>query len=298
MRLHHARAQPPPPAARAGVSSPSYASRDAAKAEAFCRAVRRRRELRRTTAPRSTIRRSTRSSSPCRRVSPRSHAAGARGRQARAGREAGVSPDGGLPRGGRGARPGRARRAGRRERSLQAAGRDAAPAARRRRDRRDGVRALHDHRAAAEDRRTTGATTRRWPAATRSSRKAFTGCTWPAASARAIVRRSTAIRPSPSRDGPDRARQEHDGGVPLRQRRGRLALLLARDSVAASRACGCRSSSAARASSPSSRTALFVLVRGDGLAAAVVPGLPRHPRLPGDVSRLRSRRSASGARRR
>ena len=28
------------------------------------------------------------------------------------------------------------------------------------------------------------------------------------------------------------ARQEHDGGVPLRQRRGRVALLLARDSVA------------------------------------------------------------------
>ena len=45
-----------------------------------------------------------------------------------------------------------ARRAGRRERPLQAARRPAAAAAGRRRHRRDGVRALHDHRAAAEER--------------------------------------------------------------------------------------------------------------------------------------------------
>ena len=34
--------------------------------------------------------------------------------------------------------------------------------------------------------------------------------------------------------------------------------------------------------------------RGSGLPRLRVPGLPRHPRLPGDVSRLRRRRSASG----
>ena len=36
--------------------------------------------------------------------------------------------------------------------------------------------------------------------------------------------------------GSGHARQEHDGGVPLRQRRGRLAVLLARNSVALQRA--------------------------------------------------------------
>ena len=40
------------------------------------------------------------------------------------------------------------------------------------------------------------------------------------------------FRPAPSREGPDTARQEHDGGVRIRQRRGRVALLLARDPVA------------------------------------------------------------------
>ena len=41
----------------------------------------------------------------------------------------------------------------------------------------------------------------------------------------------TGFRPAPSPDGPDQARQEHDGGVQLRQRRGGFAVLLARDPV-------------------------------------------------------------------
>ena len=167
---------------------------------------------------------------------------------------------------------GRARRARRRERSLQAAGGHAAAAARRRRDRRDGVRALHDDRAAAEDARTTGATTKRWPAATRSSRKASTGCTSPAASGPRIVDdpRLPAVGVA-RRAGP--ARQEHDGGVPLRQRRRRRALLLARDSVAVPGPAAVEAVRPRRASSRSSRTALFVLVRGDGpAAAACFPG--------------------------
>ena len=45
-------------------------------------------------------------------------------------------------------------------------------------------------------------------------------------------RRSTATGRRVSRDRTRHARQEHDGGVPLRQRRGRVALLLARDPVA------------------------------------------------------------------
>ena len=88
---------------------------------------------------------------------------------------------------------------------------------------------------AAEDARTTGATTKRWPAATRSSRKAFTGCTSPAASAR----RSSTIhgyRPSVSRDGPDRRAKSMM--VAFRYDNGAVgvALLLARDSVAVPRA--------------------------------------------------------------
>ena len=98
---------------------------------------------------------------------------------------------------------------------------------------RDGLRALHDHRAPAQDAPTTGATTRRWPAATRSSRRAFTGCTWRAASARRSSRAPMASARRSSRAGPGPAREEHDGGVPLRQRRCWHPLLLARDSVAA-----------------------------------------------------------------
>ena len=148
---------------------------------------------------------------------------------------------------------------------------------------------------AAEDRRTTGATTRRWPAATRSSRKGFTGCTSPAASAR----RSSTIhgyRPSVSRERSGQAREEHDGGVPLRQRRGRIALLLARDSVAV------QGPAAVEAVRPRRRHHVRIerrcssSSRGNGVPRLRLPGLSRHPRLPGDVSRFPAARSASGAR--
>ncbi len=160
----------------------SYASRERAKAEEYCRrfhggqlrglrcghrrSARRRRGHRRATG-----------------LSSRPDAARARGRQARAGRKAGVSAPRGLPDGDRCAQPGEERRARRRERSLQAAGCGVAEAGGRGRHWRDGVRALHDDREAAEVRRTIGATTRPWRAAMRSSKKAFTGCTSPAASA-------------------------------------------------------------------------------------------------------------------
>ena len=146
------------------------------------------------------------------------------------------------------------RGARRRERSLQAAGRVPAATVDGGRDRRDGVRALHDARAAAQVRRRLAQRRDDGRRGRVSSKKASTGCTWPAASARRS-RRFTGYRPAVSREGPDSAREEHDGGVSLRQRRRRVALLLARDPVAAARDCGCRSCSAARASSRSSRTA-------------------------------------------
>ena len=78
-------------------------------------------------------------------------------------------------------------------------------------------------------------------------------------------------RPAAVARGPGHARQEHDGGVPVRQRRRRLALLLARDSVALPRAAASRSCSAGRASSPSSRTAVRLRARG-GLPRLLFPG--------------------------
>ena len=98
--------------------------------------------------------------------------------------------------------------------------------------------------------------------------------------------------------GPDRRAEEHDGRVPVRQRRGRRAVLLARDPVAL------RGAAAVEAVRPRGRHHVRVERRcscscaGAGLPRLVLPGFARHPRLPGDVSRLRRRRSASGARRR
>ena len=68
------------------------------------------------------------------------------------------------------------------------------------------------------------------------------------------------------------ARQEHDGRVPLRQRRGRVAVLLARDSVAAGRGSGCRSSSGAKGVITFESNGLFVASRGKGFPRLVHPG--------------------------
>ena len=52
------------------------------------------------------------------------------------------------------------------------------------------------------------------------------------------------------------------------------------------RGCDCRSCTAAKASSRSSRTACSCFARGNGVPRLVFPGLPRHSWLSGDVSRL------------
>ena len=234
-----------------------------AKAEEYCRRYQGHRHAIPDYARRSTIPRSTRWSSRCRRASTSisrcrrwrpASTCWSRSRRFRAWRTTATVARGAQSRGPRGAR--------RRERSLQAARRRAAQAAGRGRDWRHGVRALHDDRAAAEDRRRLAQRRGAWPAATRSSKRASTGCTSPAASARRITqhRRATGRRCRAS--GPDSARQEHDGGVPLRQRRGRLAVLLARDSVAAAEACGCRSCSAAKGVITFESNGAFVLVAG------------------------------------
>ena len=153
MRLHHARAQPPPAIAAArrrlrlreprrapgrGVPQPVWRLRELSGLRVRDRGSARRRGRRRRAAG----------------VPPRAGAAGARRREARAGREAGVSAHGGLPHRGAAARDaaGRVVLVGENDHYKPLAVRLRALLARRR-DRRDGVRALHDDREAAEDRR-------------------------------------------------------------------------------------------------------------------------------------------------
>ena len=61
-------------------------------------------------------------------------------------------------------------------------------------------------------------------AATPSSKKVSTGFTWPPALFKITAIRG--FRPVPSTTGPDKASQEHDGVVCVRQRRGRVTVLL------------------------------------------------------------------------
>ena len=141
-----------------------------------------------------------------------------------------------------------------------------APAARRRRDRRDGVRALHDDRADASRPPTTGATTRRWPAATRSSRKGSTGCTSPGSLGPQITIDRTAIGRRRRAAGPDRRAKSmmvafrYDNGavgslyysreIPSLFQGLRLSKLFGRDGIITFESNG-----------------VFVLVRGQGAAA-------------------------------
>ena len=90
--------------------------------------------------------------------------------------------------------------------------------------------------------------------------------------------------------GPGSTRQEHDGGVPLRQRRGRVAVLLARDPVALQRAAAVEAVRTRRRHHVRVQRRVRRGAR-QGRARAAVSGLPRHPRLSGDVSRLRARDS-------
>ena len=63
-------------------------------------------------------------------------------------------------------------------------------------------------------------------------------------------------RPSPCVAGrPRQPREEHDGGIPIRQRRGRLSLLFAGGAFAPQRPAALETVRPARASSPSSPTA-------------------------------------------
>jgi predicted dehydrogenase len=79
------------------------------------------------------------------------------------------------------------------------------------------------------------------------------------------------FRPAASRGGVRRSpRQEHDGGVPLRQRRGRVALLLARDPVAFE-GCGSRRSRPRRRDHLRVER-LFVSRRGKGFPRLIIPG--------------------------
>ena len=217
-------------------------------------------------------------------LSSRPDAAGAGGRQARARREARVPADGRLPHGARGEGPGRARRARRRERSLQAAGGDAARAARRGRHRRDGVRALHDDRQAAQDGRRLAQ--RRSDGRRRRVLRGRDPLAAPGRQPRAEDHDDSRLPAVGVARGPRHAREEHDGGVPLRQRRGRVAVLLARDPVALQRPAAVEAVRARRHHHVRVERALRRWSGGTGLSAARVPGLPRHPRLSGDVSRL------------
>ena len=126
--------------------------------------------------------------------------------------------------------------------------------------------------ASGSRRPTTGATTRRWPAATRSSRKASTGCTSPAASGPTIVD-VAGLSPARRRaSGPDRRAKSmmvafrYDNGavgslyysreVPSLLRGLRLSKLFGRDGIITFESNGA-----------------FVLVRGQGLPRLMFPGL-------------------------
>ena len=98
--------------------------------------------------------------------------------------------------------------------------------------------------------------------------------------------RITAIegfRPPVSADGGRPPRQEHDGRLPVRQRRGRLAVLLARNPVALQ---GLRLSKLFGRNGiiTFESNGAFVLVRGKGLPRLIIPGFTRHPRLSRHVS--------------
>ena len=164
-----------------------------------------------------------------------------------------------------------------------------------RRARRDGVRALHDDRAQAEGGRRLAQ--RRSDGGRRRVLRGRHSLAAPGRQPRPAHRRSARVSSAGVPGRARHARQEHDGRVPLRQRRRRLAVLLARDSVAVPRAAAVEAVRPRRVITFESNGS-FVFVSGEGTAAAPVSGLSRHPRLPGDVSRFRPRDPRRAARRR
>ena len=196
--------------------------------------------------------------------------------------------------GARRARRGAARRPGRRERSLQAAGGAAAAAARRRRDRRDGVRALHDDRQAAEDRRrlaqrrSDGGRRRvlrgRDPLAARRRQPRPADHHDPRLPAGAVARgaRTRAPRACWWHSATTTARWDrciYSREIPSLFAGLRLSKLFGREGVISFESNGA-----------------VMLVRGRGLPRLIFPGFRRHPRLPGDVSRLPPRHRAPARR--
>ena len=220
------------------------------------------------------------------------------GRQARAGREAGVPAAWTTTRPCVAARDrGRARRAGRRERSLQAAGRAAAPAARRRR------------RSARWCSRTSSTIAQRLKTAddwrndeAMAGGDAFfeEGIHWLhlAGSLGPTITSIHGYRPSAVARGP--GPRVKSMMVAFRYDNGAVGSLYYSREIPSL----FQRPAAVEAVRPRRRHHVRIerrcssLVRGGGPAAADLPGLPRHPRLPGDVSRLRRRRSGRGARRR
>ena len=140
-----------------------------------------------------------------------------------------------------------------------------------RRHRRSGVRLVHDHRAPAEDGGRLAQRRDAWPAATPSSRKASTGCTWPAASGRRSPTSAASVPPRAAA-GPDRRAKsmlvafDYDNGavgtllysreVPSLFRGLRLSKLFGRHGVISFESNGA-----------------LVLTRGDGLPRLACPGL-------------------------
>ena len=150
-------------------------------------------------------------------------------------------------------RPCRACRARRRERPLQAACGMPARAAGRGRDWRDGVRAHHHARPAAQDRRRLAQ--RRDDGGWRCVLRGGDPLVAPGGQPRAHDHVGDRLPAGRVAGRPRSPGQEHACGVPVRQRRRRLHLLLARGAVAAAGASGSRSCSDGAASSRSSRTA-------------------------------------------
>ena len=241
-----------------------------------------------TTRRPSPIPASTPLSSRCRRVSPGADAAGPGGGQARAGGEARV------PVIGRDFQ--RVIEARNRADRVVLVGENdhykpLAVVLRRllaaRRGRRHGVRAFRHHRQEAQVRPATGATTNPWREATPFSRKASTGCIWPAV----LARRSPASRATgprqPCRRAPAGDARAKSMMVAFRYDNGAVGSLSYSREVP---------STAARAAAvedlrPGRRHYVRIERRvragqGQGRAADYLPGVPRHPRLSGDVSRF------------
>ena len=146
-----------------------------------------------------------------------------------------------------------------------------------RRDRRDGVRAVRDDREEAEDGRRLAQ--RRDDGRRRCLLRGRHSLAAPGRQPRPGDHdgsRLPAVRVA-RRAG--QACQEHDGGVSLRQRRGRVAVLLARSAVAAARAAAVEAVRPRRRHHVRVERPVRPCPRRRA-ATAAVPGVPRHPRLP------------------